>query len=97
MSNKLYNIAKTVAKVGAGGIISAGSVAIMGVTQYYAQKKKRIQDGSQVSNKKTKAQIAKNKKIVAKRKYAKALSKKRSQLDKEQGARRNKKLRAKSI
>jgi len=78
MSNKLYNVAKKVAKVASRGpLLVAGSVAINATTQYYAQKKRSIQKGSQVSNKKTKARIAKNKQMsVEKKRHAKRKVKK---------------------
>jgi len=95
--SRLYNAAKGVAKaVRATPALVVGSLAINATTQYYAQKAKKIKEGG-ISNKKTKAQIAKNKKIVEKRKYAAALKKKKDQLDKEVGARREKKLKSRSI
>ena len=92
--SRLYNAAKVLVKGTPASV--AASAGLMGMTQYYAQKVKKIKEGG-ISNKKTKAQIAKNKKIVEKRKYAAALKKKRAQLDKEAGERREKKLRSRSI
>lgn len=98
MVNKYHKIAAKVIshsrKLSIPGL--AGAAVGLVVKGHYAKKAAKIKAGGIVT-KKTKAQIAKNKKIVAKRKYKAAFAKKKSQLDKEVGARRAKKLRARSI